>query len=173
MKFLRLGLLAAFFTVFGCLFAIAGWPEDEINFYDLKLIQEAKISKNKVNLKSWLQERLKPSPNTGDIEKLVKLLGDESFEKREQAEKVLLMFGIKAIKALQAAKTNTDPEISNRAKKCLAIIAPNDTLALKAAAIRVFAKDSPAEFLGAELISEESLAEPFIAKALLDGMLTA
>ncbi|MFN6050427.1 MAG: hypothetical protein ACK47R_06330, partial [Planctomycetia bacterium] len=52
-------------------------------------------------------------------------------------------------------------------------IAPNDTLALKAAAIRVFAKDSPAEFLSAELISDESLAEPFIAEALLDGMLTA
>lgn len=173
MKFLRPGLLAAFFSVFGCLFAIAGWPEDEIDFYDLKLIQDAKISKNKAAIKSWLQERLKPSPDIGDVENLVKLLGDESFEKREQAEKALLLFGIKAVKALQSAKTNTDPEISNRAKKCLAIIAPNDTLALKAAAIRVFAKDFPAEFLSAELISEESLAEPFIAEALLDGMLTA
>lgn len=173
MKYLHPGFLAVFFTMFGCLFAIAGWPDDEIDFYDLKLIQDAKIPKNKAAIKSWLQERFKPATDPGDMEKLVKLLGDESFEKREQAEKALLMIGIKAINALQAAKSHTDPEISNRAKKCLAIIAPNDTLALKAAAIRIFAKDSPAEFLGAELFSEESLAEPFIAEALLDGMLTA
>ncbi len=56
--------------------------------------------------------------DVGDIPALIKQLGDDDFEKREAANKVLRTLGPLAIPALEAARRNRDAEIVRQAARC-------------------------------------------------------
>jgi len=53
------------------------------------------------------------------IKRLVKQLGDEDFEKREQAMEELVRIGRPALKALKKAAASDDPEVAWRAREAL------------------------------------------------------
>ena len=53
------------------------------------------------------------------IKQLVEQLGDEDFEKREQAMEELVRIGRPALKALKKAATSDDPEVAWRAREAL------------------------------------------------------
>ena len=63
----------------------------------------------------------KSTPEEGiRIQKLIRQLGAEQFEKREAAQRELLTFGARALRALEAAQSTDDPEVLLR----IAILLP-------------------------------------------------
>ncbi|MCS6975499.1 MAG: HEAT repeat domain-containing protein [Gemmatales bacterium] len=56
------------------------------------------------------------TPDTGEIEKLIKQLGDEKFARREAACKALEQIGAPALDPLRRACGDDDPEVQRRAK---------------------------------------------------------
>src|SRR5947209_8248556 len=61
-----------------------------------------------------------PAPVSADLAQAVRDLGDESFEVRERASKVLWSAGEAARGALKRAAEGDDPEVAGRAAKILA-----------------------------------------------------
>ncbi len=58
------------------------------------------------------------------IAQLIEQLGDDTFSRREAAQRELIRIGRPALAALQAARGHADAEIAARAKRCLAKIDP-------------------------------------------------
>jgi hypothetical protein len=63
-------------------------------------------------------------PKTEDVspEDLVKQLNDDSFSKREAAEKALIALGAKAIPAVRAGLKSAEPELAQRCERLLPLI---------------------------------------------------
>ncbi|RKY16019.1 MAG: hypothetical protein DRP82_00215 [Planctomycetota bacterium] len=65
------------------------------------------------------QKQAHPEDLQARIERLVKQLGDEDFQKREDAMEELIKIGDAAIEALKKAAESEDPEVAWRAKEAL------------------------------------------------------
>jgi WD40 repeat protein len=65
------------------------------------------------------------SPDAAAINRLIKQLSDDSFKVREEASRKLKAYGETALDALAKATTNTDPEVSRRAKELIRAIEKN------------------------------------------------
>jgi hypothetical protein len=60
--------------------------------------------------------KVAPAPATPALERLIELLGDSDFRKRDEATRLLEAEGIKAVPALKKALTHTDAEVRRRAR---------------------------------------------------------
>ncbi len=77
------------------------------------------------------------------LKKLVKQLGDDDFDAREEASRLLVAAGAPARPFLQEALKETDAEVLGRARKCLQQIDQGLTSVVTSAAVRVLAKRKP------------------------------
>lgn len=153
-----------------CLQAFGHWPMDEIESYDTLLLGKNNISTTSESLTSWLKTRVVGKIPQETIEKLIQKLGDEQFENREKAARELQTLGFESVRALQKATRNPDPEISDRAKKCLSIISPNESSALKAAVIRKLALAAPRDFLDILPSMDHLNEDSIVLESLLDAL---
>jgi hypothetical protein len=112
------------------------------------------------------------------LKALVKQLGDDDFDKREEATRLLVAAGAPARPFLQEGLKESDPELVGRARKCLQQIDRGLPALVTSAAVRVLAlrkPDGAAEALLNYLpvAEEESVAEEvrlaLAALALHDG----
>jgi len=101
----------------------------------------------------------------------IRLLGDDSFEVREQASKTLSAAGRPAVPFLKAALDDADREIARRAEHCLETIQLHSTTALVSAAARLLAERQPAGTTAALLaylpFAEDEVVEEALISALL------
>ena len=100
----------------------------------------------------------------GRIKGLVRQLGDDDFDRREDASLQLTGFGLRARPFLQNAVFSPDVEVAHRARECLKQIDESSSAAVMAAAVRVLAKLKPEGATAALLdylpsAGDESLAE--------------
>jgi len=126
-----------------CSLVNAGWPEDEVNYWDEIIIKKSGISTNPKDIQNWLQSRIPNVTNGTKASKLVIDLGNESFEVREQASRELLKLNNLAIFELKKATKSKDIEVAKRASDCLEQISPHESIALKTAIIRLLGKSNP------------------------------
>jgi hypothetical protein len=63
-----------------------------------------------------------PGPGAGEIERLIKRLGSDSFEEREEAGKRLIEVGVEALPALRKASRSDDLEVRRRASELLGAV---------------------------------------------------
>ncbi len=96
---------------------------------------------------------LAASAAAGEVEDLVRALGDDDYEAREKAADRLIEIGAPAIPALRAAASSEDAEVRAKATRALAII--EWKTALPAAFLEKY-PDAPAEILTAD---DESLVK--------------
>src|SRR5262249_30457291 len=78
------------------------------------------------------------------LKKLVKQLGDDDFDAREEASRLLSASGAPARPFLREALNATDAEVVGRAKKCLQEIDSGSTSIVTSTAVRVLALRNPA-----------------------------
>jgi len=98
------------------------------------------------------------------IKGLVRQLGDDDFDRREDASLQLTGLGLRARPFLQNAVVSPDVEVAHRARECLKQIDESSSAAVMAAAVRVLAKLKPEGATAALLdylpsAGDESLAE--------------
>ena len=153
-----------------CSLVNAGWPEDEVNYWDDIIIKKAGIKATAKDIRDWLQSRIPNSANELKAAKWVADLGNESFEVREQATQELLKLNNLAIFELKKAIKSQDVEVAKRATDCLEQISPNESIALKTAIIRLLGKSNPEMvFDYFSKITETSELDLLTSEALLDA----
>jgi hypothetical protein len=103
---------------------------------DELLLRDAGIGLEPAALLAFLRKQVPDPAKTVRAAKLVRTLGDESFEVREKASEDLVALGSLAVPHLERALGDTDPEIVRRARDCLAVIAKRENSAVVSAAIR-------------------------------------
>jgi len=89
---------------------------------------------------------VKRTPNEADtqtIRKLITDLGAQRFRVREAATRELISLGPTAVSFLKEAENSTDPEVKDRAKRCLQAIEQSLSPELINAAIRLLALNKP------------------------------
>src|SRR5439155_1925022 len=77
------------------------------------------------------------------LKKLVKQLGDDDFDMREEATRQLVAAGAPARPFLQEALKDGDQEVVGRARKCLQQIDQGLTAVVTSSAVRVLALRKP------------------------------
>ena len=90
-----------------------GMPNELLDYMDTEAYWKAK--EVAVSVETMTAELATPA-KTGDVEELIKQLGDNDFAKREAAQKELLGMGTEALGKLKEAAKSEDAERSSRAK---------------------------------------------------------
>src|SRR5690349_11004616 len=62
------------------------------------------------------------TPTAAEIERLIKQLGDDDFDRREAAAKRLDAIGEPALEAVRKARDSDDPEVRQRAREVVRLI---------------------------------------------------
>ena len=135
---------------------LLGWTSTataavETSRADVEMLKAHGIATDGPGLLAFFRQRTADVADTTRIQALVRQLGDDQFKQREKASKQLVMIGPRARPFLQEAVKDADPEISRRARECLTHIGEGATAATVSAAVRVLAREKPAEAAAALL----------------------
>ena len=112
---------------------------------DEEIVKAAKLGTDAPALLQHLRERTVSAEEQEKIKRMIRNLGDSSFEVRDKAKDELLAKGARAMPALTRALTESDPEIVGRAKECLEKIGPAKDVAVLSAVVRLIAYRKPAD----------------------------
>ena len=110
---------------------------------DERILSENMIPTDGPGLLNFVRRLVLDDKSETRLKKLVRQLGDDDFDKREEASRLLVTAGAPARSLLQQALKETDAEISGRARKCLQQIDQGLTSVVTSAAIRVLALRKP------------------------------
>lgn len=121
------------------LLAVPTGVADEIEKADEKTLQAADVGTEGEALLTFFRRRTPTEEDERLIGRLVRQLGNDSYDLREQASRALTERGRTALPALRAALADSDFEIVRRAKACIGEIERGDT-AVPAAAARLLAR---------------------------------
>ena len=153
---------------------------------DEQVLRDNKIPTDGPGLLEFFRQHIVQTADESRIKTLIRQLGDDDFNRREDASIQLNGIGLMARPFLQAAAADSDAEIAHRAKECLKHVDEGTAAAVVGAAIRTLAKLKPeggADALLAylpsaadEMLAEEvrlSLAEMATGNRKADAALTA
>ncbi|MCI0464641.1 MAG: HEAT repeat domain-containing protein, partial [Gemmataceae bacterium] len=107
---------------------------------DEALLREAGVGTDAASLVAFLQKQSASDADLQNLNSLIRQLGSESFEEREQAAKKLVALGGPAAYRLQPTLVDPDPEVRRRARACLSQIASTVNLDLQSAAVRLLVR---------------------------------
>jgi hypothetical protein len=110
---------------------------------DEEMLREARIATDGPGLLEFFRQRVIDTSDADRIKALIRQLGDDSFERREQASRQLVAIGGRARPLLRQALHDPDIEIVRRAEACLRKIEQGATSTVIAAAVRVLAQRKP------------------------------
>ena len=109
-----------------------------------KVLQQAGVGIDDAGLLEFFHRRTVSAKDRQRVNRLIRQLGDDEFEKREKASADLQAIGRLAVPALTRALNDLDPEISRRAADCLQSIQQGGEQGLAVAACQVLARRKPA-----------------------------
>jgi hypothetical protein len=109
-----------------------------------KALKAAGVATDGVGLVAYFKARTLAPADQNALRKLIRALGDDSFDTREQASKDLVKRGRLALPYLRAALDDADAEIAKRARECIEEIEAMPHQALMAAAVRLAVDKKPA-----------------------------
>src|SRR5262249_48721923 len=90
-------------------------------------------------LLEFFQKHTVTDADRAKLGSLIKQLGDDDFDKREEATDEIQKFGVAAIGLLRQAEGTTHPEVMRRCEHCLKTIEKVPTRTLASAAARLLA----------------------------------
>src|SRR5262249_6937681 len=137
MRRLGLGLIAAVLLAAG----LRAASEEEAA--DAKLLEDNKNTRDGPGRLHFFQRRSLSDDGQKKLEACVGQLGADDFNDREAASRKLIDADRLAIRFLQSALTDPDPEIVRRARECLEQIKQGPGPVLPAAAVRSLARSKP------------------------------
>jgi outer membrane protein assembly factor BamB len=111
---------------------------------DTQTLKEANLSPEGPALLDYFRRRTVPDADRVKIQELIKQLGDDTFQVRENASDQLVAIGAPAVSFLTKAKSDEDVEVARRAEQCLKLIEKSAGPAVTTAALRVLAHRKPA-----------------------------
>jgi len=145
---------------------------------DEQLLRDNKLPSDGPGLLEFFRNRTIDKTDEAKIKALIRQLGDDDFNKREEASQRLVSIGARAKPLLKQAATDPDVEIVRRAEECLQKIEQGATAAALSAGVRVLALRKPAGGTGVLLgylpsAEDDSVAEEIrtalVSLAVHDG----
>ncbi len=137
-------------------------PTFEIS--DEQILKDNKTPTDGPGLVEFFRRHVAQAGDEGRIKKLIRQLGDDDFNQREDASLQLSGLGLRARPFLQEAASDADAEIAHRAKECLKQVDEGTAAEVVAAAVRLLAKRKPDGAAEALLIYLPSAAEATLAE---------
>jgi len=110
---------------------------------DERLLNEVKIGSDGPSVVAYFKKRILPDDDRKRVGELIRQLGNDDFELREQATSALLAIGPAVLPQLKDAVNDRDPEIVQRARYCLDNMERVSTSSVIAAAVRVLGLKEP------------------------------
>src|SRR5207245_1072072 len=129
---------------------------------DVKLLQDAGVKTDGPGLVEFFRKQTVSEEQRREVGKLIKQLGDDDFEVRENATRKLTALGHAAAPALRQALNQRDVEVVRRAEQCLNALKGVPPVELRTAALHVLIARKPpqgVETLLAFLPDAENAAE--------------
>jgi hypothetical protein len=111
---------------------------------DEQVLKAAKVGTDGPALLEYLRNQTPDSARLSKVKALVRQLGDDAFEKREEASKALAAAGVVALPFLREAAKGEDREVVRRARDCLKQIGTGPGVAVPAAVVRLLGWKRPA-----------------------------
>lgn len=115
-------LLIVGFLLATPLFAVSTDPPSAEEQYDLDFLKQQGIKGDLPSLLAYLQDRTLDDVKIKRIRELIVETGHARFAVRDRAAKDLLKFGVSALKFLEEASKDKDPEIADRARRVVETI---------------------------------------------------
>jgi HEAT repeat protein len=112
--------------------------------YAEQTLREGKVGTDATSLLEFFRRRTVAETDRVKLAALVRQLGHDEFERRQQASAKLRRAGRPALALLRRALADKDPEIARRAERLVAVIDRVSELPLAEAAARVLAHRKPA-----------------------------
>jgi hypothetical protein len=116
---------------------------DELAKYDERVLRADGVGTNGADVLALFRKRTLSAEDLAGIPKLIRQLGDNEFDRREEATRKLASFGPPVVLLLQPATKDEDAEISRRSREIVAAIRAQGT-AVPMAAARHVARTRPA-----------------------------
>ncbi len=116
-------------------------PTFELN--DEQILKDDKIPSDGPGLLDFFRQHIVQVADENRIKMLIRQLGDDDFNQREEASHQLNAIGLRARPYLLKAASDLDAEIAHRAKDCLKHLDEGTAAAVVGAAIRTLAKLKP------------------------------
>lgn len=110
---------------------------------DESFLKDHKVAIDGPGLLEFFRQRTAKGNEEERIKSLIKKLGDDAFEVREDASRQLVAIGRRARGLLTKALMDSDPEVQNRAQECLKQVEEGATSAVIRTAARVLAHKKP------------------------------
>jgi PQQ-like domain len=112
---------------------------------DLETLKAAHLPFEGKALLRFFQQHTVTDAERAHLTELIGQLGDDDFDRREQASAQIEEFGVSAIGLLRQAERTTNPEVLRRCERCLKDIEKVPTRTLACAAARLIAELKPDE----------------------------
>jgi HEAT repeat protein len=137
-------------------------PADEAAA-DESVLKEAKVPVDAPGLLEFFRRRTVDGGDEARLKALVRQLGDDAFEAREEASRQLVAAGARARPHLRPVLNDPDVEIARRARDCLRQIEEGTAAVVVRAAVRVLARKQPAGAAAALLNYLPSVEDGLVA----------
>ncbi|GIW80496.1 MAG: hypothetical protein KatS3mg105_2303 [Gemmatales bacterium] len=121
--------------------ALMGAAGAQTETSDEEILRSVGMSTEGDALLQFVRNQIQVASNTDQIKEMIRKLGDDSFQTREQATNELIALGRVALPHLQAALKDSDLEIVRRAEKCIEKI--QQGVSLTPSVIRLLGKKKP------------------------------
>ena len=125
-----------------------GAAESDSVAADERTLKAANLGTDGRALLEFFRKRTLKDPDGNRIQKLIRELGDDSFEVREKASAALTELGEVAVPLLRQAVQDPDIEVVRRAERCLQQIKAGSGTAVALAAARLIRVRKPAGAAG-------------------------
>jgi hypothetical protein len=112
---------------------------------DIETLKAANLPFEAKALLRFFQQHTVTDADRAHLTDLIGQLGDDDFDRREQASAEIEEFGVSAIGLLRQAERTTNPEVLRRCERCLKNIEKVPTRTLACAAARLIAELKPDE----------------------------
>jgi HEAT repeat protein len=114
---------------------------------DEELLKHEKIATDAAGLLGFFRSRTLSEQDQETLHRMVRQWGSPSYKLRQKAWQHVLSKGTSALPFLEAARSNPDPEIRDRADKAIALIRTGPGPALPTAAARLLLRKAPPDAL--------------------------
>lgn len=139
-RFVRWG--AALVTLLVLVKGVAAEPELDLA-ETRKALTEAGVPTDGPGLLAYLRKQTLTPKEQSQLTAEVRLLGDDSYQEREQASKMLIQSGRKAVPFLRVALKDPDLEIVRRSRRCLHAINRGPAPGMVGLAVRLLGELRP------------------------------
>jgi HEAT repeat protein len=138
---------------------------------DEKLLRDAGVNTDAAALAAFLRERLGDGNDVQRLDQLIRQLGSDDFDEREQAGRRLVGVGAAALPRLRQALKDSDPEIRARAHDCIAQTERGvSSLALPLAAARRLVALRPERAVADLLVVLPAVTDDTLAETICFGL---